>query len=1383
MTYDPAACGARCDVCILAKMRQGDPVPPQWNNSAISIVSSTPEDGDLVMGRPLSGAAGIELGNHLTAIGIQRQDVNLHLAIACQPPAGKMIRVKNALTKENKRRKKDGEELLPTPLECCRPRLLKELESVTQVVVMGKDAYESVTPSPHLSIDAVQGNLVDGPMADGIHRRVVPVVHPGRVTHETRWRVPFRKGLQRAFRWFSDRLEWQEPTLILDPTADWFIQHAEPWLMQQAYLIYDTETNDLEPLRTRAYTVQIGTADWVVCLAFRDKITGEEMHSAADSIRLAESLERLMTNGPPLFGHNAGSYDRQVMWAFGDQYLKRPIRAKLSGDTVLIHRFVDPDLPHSLGFVGSMYTDVHEWKSDGRGPENNETLWKYGCLREGMPVVLPDGSTRAIDHLVREKYAGEVMSWNKETGQMEPRRVIGWFRALAPQQNWVSVRTSGTRERTRGLVVTPEHKVFVQCPNGQVVQIPAEDLCPGDLLLLPERALGEERAQALLGTLLGDSIVVVSPHFRADPASAPRAGIAGGHATRSGLTLAKIAAMDGFFAAGGEQAAKEIQILPKPPGHGTAFLPFYAKNSAEAASMRPLLYDESGRRRLRVEVVRAAGAIGRAWWFMDDGCRQNGARATRNTDARGGKAVASDKIVLNTQRYPREDVDQVVAWLRAVYGPTTAGADNVIRLGVAASRAFCAEIAPHVFPCARYKLPRDVAWAEYTPFGPRGCAAATAAVTDVGPYDYVGTTRTQAIRARARYCLTVEGNNNFFTSFGLVANSKDVSVSGRILPPLWQACTDREQRAAKVSEEMRPKGDINSVAMCPGAADPRAWTTNLSLIHDHQMQGVCVEMHGLGILVDQKKRAWAEAMYRGEEAKWRSRLQDALISAGYSDIAGFEDVEEIDEFAWLTEREYTGDGEVSYASWNDRKAERYRIAVNRHEREIERKKPLSVSYDGKGSPIFNPRSGPSLRHLLFDIWDLPFPDYLPKEAQYTQSEDKSVADLILRAYLADPKLSEEQHRIIHAARRVNKMRSMHGRFLRKLVPYEQHMEDVRRWREAQVKKTGKWHKDGEPGLVVWEDGRLRVNWNAHGTGVGRLSSGGRPSRINLQTFPDAIRGIFIPSPGHVFVGADLDSIHMKIIANIWRIPTLVNGFMTKGFDPHATLATVMYGDKFTGEPTHPANSGRDWEGPAKKMRNTAKTLRYTGAYGAGVPTIHATMTRQEDEYGNLADRTLSTKEVRLFHREWMAAEPEWKQAWANEMQLFRDHGYLLDPILGRRADFTDGEDPNQISNYRVLSAEAGIMGPATVRVRNRCPPMGWSASSGLCGQFHDAMLLEVPGSIRVEVDPHTGKKVQIRSGRVQEAMDILTEEMNVVVPGWQIPITATAKAGMDWKAV
>src|SRR5437879_4610134 len=51
----------------------------------------------------------------------------------------------------------------------------------------------------------------------------------------------------------------------------------------------------------------------------------------------------------------------------------------------------------------------------------------FGCFHYTTRVVLADGSTEKIGKLVNQRRAVEVLSWDPETGRIEPRRVVNWF--------------------------------------------------------------------------------------------------------------------------------------------------------------------------------------------------------------------------------------------------------------------------------------------------------------------------------------------------------------------------------------------------------------------------------------------------------------------------------------------------------------------------------------------------------------------------------------------------------------------------------------------------------------------------------------------------------------------------------------------------------------------------------------------------------------------------------------------------------------------------------------------------------------------------------------------------------------------------------------------
>ena len=565
----------------------------------------------------------------------------------------------------------------------------------------------------------------------------------------------------------------------------------------------------------------------------------------------------------------------------------------------------------------------------------------------------------------------------------------------------------------------------------------------------------------------------------------------------------------------------------------------------------------------------------------------------------------------------------------------------------------------------------------------------------------------------------------------------DTSTNARVGPPMLVVAKRqyaRSQEVARTDPGMRVIGA--AVPIVEGMAPVQQFTDPVIQV-DHGMQALCCAMHLHGAVVDQEVRKRHERKYRVMEAVWIDKLQGL-----------------IGEFTGLAH---------GYEVW---------------------KSGDLKGQERKDKPLFNPRSNVHMQRLIIDEWKLTEPADLGLKMRCTPQGERSVGDAVLRSYLADMTLREDQHRILHACRRAKKARTIYGRFLSKLAPYGEariEVEDDEVADDPEDVGVTEWSQV----LAVWPDGRCRVNWNAHVTGVGRLSSGGRPSRLNFQTIPYTLRDAFIPAPGHWYFGADLASVHLRIIANMWKPPSLVDVYRAgmrgeKGLqtrpdgsqyvadDPHATLAILVFGEKFLGASGWPCEASQwEWFGAAKSMRNVAKTLRYAGAYGATVPTIHATMTRAEDDDGNLTQRTLTVSQVRAYYASWMGEEPEWAEAWDREVDMFRRYGFLLSPILGRRADFSDGEDFNQLANYRILAAEADLMGPMTIRVHNRLireihPTLAPGEIAGIMGQFHDQIVIEAPKRF------------------ADVALAILEDEMNVTVPGWEIPITAEAQVGTDW---
>lgn len=397
---------------------------------------------------------------------------------------------------------------------------------------------------------------------------------------------------------------------------------------------------------------------------------------------------------------------------------------------------------------------------------------------------------------------------------------------------------------------------------------------------------------------------------------------------------------------------------------------------------------------------------------------------------------------------------------------------------------------------------------------------------------------------------------------------------------------------------------------------------------------------------------------------------------------------------------------------------------------------------------FNPGSPHQLRSILFDQWGMTIPGTVPRRVGYTSSGEPSTGDAVLIAMLCDRGLPAARLRFLEAVRGYRKAIKLRGTYVKgALLDFNQ---------------GGYWWE---------EDGRVRSTWNSHVTGPGRLSSSGP----NLQNVRALLRTMYRAKRGRIMGGADASQIHLRIIAARWGVARLLECFEQDG-DPHAVAALAAFGDRFRNAAGWPAGSdpargivgkGGKWSGKAKEYRQIAKILQYAAAYGADAKTIHQVLLSTEDSDGNLTNLDMTIDEVRLYHRSWLEGMPEFAKGWDAEMSHWRTHGYVEEPVTGRRCWFTDGEDFNAIVNWPILASEAAIMHLATLRLIEQIPFGKWGPGTGLINQCHDSLTVET-------IDTLDGKLVR-------EVADTVAWAIAQPVPAYsQVRFTADPCWGKTW---
>src|SRR5687767_9898291 len=121
------------------------------------------------------------------------------------------------------------------------------------------------------------------------------------------------------------------------------------------------------------------------------------------------------------------------------------------------------------------------------------------CLRYNTMVQLGDGSWERIGRLVRNRYAGTVMSVDAD-GSLAPRRVTGWHASPLADRRVFQLSFRNAKHSSGGKAstqLTGDHPVLTE--RGYV---PAAELLPADRVATGQ-GLSEVARDVVCGSLLG----------------------------------------------------------------------------------------------------------------------------------------------------------------------------------------------------------------------------------------------------------------------------------------------------------------------------------------------------------------------------------------------------------------------------------------------------------------------------------------------------------------------------------------------------------------------------------------------------------------------------------------------------------------------------------------------------------------------------------------------------------------------------------------------------------------------------------------------------------------------------------------------------------------
>jgi recombination protein RecA len=373
----------------------------------------------------------------------------------------------------------------------------------------------------------------------------------------------------------------------------------------------------------------------------------------------------------------------------------------------------------------------------------------FGCLSWDSEVVLADGSREKIGKIVNQKMAVKVLSYDQETGEVVPRRIVNWYDNGRTEQFLQIVVARPERAGRSGFGCTPNHKIAT--PGGWKE---AQELKPGDRVMhaVPMR-LSDFQWEVVLGGLMGDGALShnqnsLAARYRFGHGKKQAAYAEWKASLFSNLTVSQTT---------NEKSALFFDIQPL----------------AELTELREAVYI-GGKKVFNEDYLKRLTPLSLAIWYMDDGTFSLRAKGLqeRTREGSGRSEICIEAMEQTTRLRLMEYL--IDTWAIVPKLITRAG-KAVLVFGKDETAKLHALIAPFVHPSMDYKLlPRFRGRFSVEPvFAPVRYELMPMPVLEVRAKPWNSRTH--------RFDIEVEGSHNYLADGVVVHNSPETTPGGRAL--------------------------------------------------------------------------------------------------------------------------------------------------------------------------------------------------------------------------------------------------------------------------------------------------------------------------------------------------------------------------------------------------------------------------------------------------------------------------------------------------------------------------------------------------------------------------------------------------------------------------
>jgi DNA polymerase I-like protein with 3'-5' exonuclease and polymerase domains len=412
----------------------------------VAVIVSNPSFGDVKNRKVLSDNYGKYLNMAIGRANIRPHQVWRTSVIACRPPKEDMSTL-------------DSEEAL----RCCRKGFLAELEYLKSIgvkvfVPLGNIPLQMMKIP--FKITKIRGSVVQVSLYKVIGKKnrkirlssedqpkntsvifkdfvVVPTYAPrfmikGKQKEETTWVNDFKKVKEFTRKNFKAI----EESFNLFPTVEEIEAFRDEVVKNKTLLACDIETTGLDPYYAGVYCIGFSTSDKQCIVIARLREGGGLQWVNGDVGRVKKAILDMLAKCPTAW-QNA-LFDVPFLWQKGYKVLN------VKHDTFLAHHCIHAELPHTLGYITSVYGKTSYWKDaflnrEGRITDMDEREVREYNARDCVVIhqVLPE----MLDELKKDDtlkiYENIAIPLIKPVSEMiitgikiDPKRLSKWKKEL-----------------------------------------------------------------------------------------------------------------------------------------------------------------------------------------------------------------------------------------------------------------------------------------------------------------------------------------------------------------------------------------------------------------------------------------------------------------------------------------------------------------------------------------------------------------------------------------------------------------------------------------------------------------------------------------------------------------------------------------------------------------------------------------------------------------------------------------------------------------------------------------------------------------------------------------------------------------------------------------